>query len=757
MAKKLHGFEFWRSIGSPSRIVAPMVDQSELSFRHLCRQYGADLAYSPMLHGKSVAEQAAFLERFFTTNPADRPLFVQFCGHDPDLLLAAAKRVERYCDAVDLNLGCPQGIARRGRYGAFLLEETDVCVAIVRKLHEHLSVPVTVKIRKLRTWEDTIRTVLALQEAGASIITVHGRLKENIKERINTCDWDVIRRIKAHPDVRVPIFANGGIGCYEDVQACLAYTGADGVMSSEALLENPGLFSDGYRTLPGTSVRVTDRRSDAVDFAFEYLDIAEHYDEDPGAIRGHLMKMLFAPLKMHTALRNRLLSSHTIPEWRGAVGEVARMFGHRRAAAADDAALAVVKASCFLKPAQYAALVGGAAASVCTSAASAAAAAVPGADGAAGAGAAAVGSSSAAGAGAGASSAAPAAATPAGVACPAGVAGPAAPEGLEWLRCDILRPRAGGHSSALQQRKEKNNRKNAERKDRKLAAKQAKLARKQGGAAGAGAGAGDCGDEEEEEEEEVDSTAQASSGSAPAAAGGDCCGSSFAAYSAAAHEGEGAAAAPATDASQPPAKRRRVGSDGDGADGVASSASASADGGAMEGAGAVPVPPTAAGHPEAAGAAAGTAAGASTAGASKGRDDPAAVAAAAAAASEATHLLATTAWASFTGRRAVDADWEEWRVTRTDGPSCGYSKPDFLVDPLQPGLWYMRHQSGSASATAGRYAGRCGRKDGPQGFLSLIERPATTDVSTAAGAAGAAESATEASCAAAAAAVSGTA
>lgn len=67
------GWALFRAMGSPAYHVAPMVDQSELAFRQLCRRYGATCAYTPMLHARLFVESAAYREEHFTTCEARPP------------------------------------------------------------------------------------------------------------------------------------------------------------------------------------------------------------------------------------------------------------------------------------------------------------------------------------------------------------------------------------------------------------------------------------------------------------------------------------------------------------------------------------------------------------------------------------------------------------------------------------------------------------------------------------------------------------
>jgi tRNA-dihydrouridine synthase 1 len=308
---KLHGWEFWRSIGSPKLVAAPMVDQSELPFRMLCRRYGTQLAYTPMLHSRLFRDSAKYRQEHFTTCPEDRPLFAQFCGDDPETLLAAAQQLPAgACDAVDLNFGCPQGIARKGHYGAFLLSERDLLESIVRRLDTSLAVPVTVKMRLVnkQDLQDTINLASALEAAGASVVCLHGRTKEEKGQHQKGCDWDAIAAVRRR--IGVPMIANGGVRTYDDATRCLEVTGCDAVMSSEALLENPGLFA------PSSCSRDSGRRSLLLqeDLASEYLDLAKAHGCQSKCVKAHMFHFLYAALQLHTDLRSQLGQAKGIDE-----------------------------------------------------------------------------------------------------------------------------------------------------------------------------------------------------------------------------------------------------------------------------------------------------------------------------------------------------------------------------------------------------------------------------------------------------------
>ncbi|KAK7740572.1 tRNA dihydrouridine synthase [Cytospora paraplurivora] len=342
---KLHGRAFYESIGSPKYIVAPMVDQSEFAWRMLTRSFlpeserSSILAYTPMFHARLFVDSQKYRDSHFQPTPStaslvstqhqhqhqhqhqqpsgadpaaaadgqeherpyldgnpkiDRPLFVQFCANDPQALLSAAKLVAPHCDAVDLNLGCPQGIARKGHYGAFLQEDQELIHNMVRALHEGLDVPVTAKIRVLDTREATLAYARNVLSAGASILTVHGRRREQKGHMTGVADWEHIRYLREQLPPETVIFANGNVLQHGDLRRCLDATGADGVMSAEGNLSDPALFAE--PPAPGAEAEAAGEfwrgrdgrggwRVDAV--MRRYLDIMHRYvlNQEPPARR----------------------------------------------------------------------------------------------------------------------------------------------------------------------------------------------------------------------------------------------------------------------------------------------------------------------------------------------------------------------------------------------------------------------------------------------------------------------------------------
>ena len=112
-------WSWWNQLGNPQKVLAPMVGASERAFRMLCRRHGCDLAVTPMIHARLFGEcdklrRDVLRDLEGSVEAGDRPLLAQLCGDDKDVLLECARVCQHYVDGIDLNLGCPQGIAKRG-------------------------------------------------------------------------------------------------------------------------------------------------------------------------------------------------------------------------------------------------------------------------------------------------------------------------------------------------------------------------------------------------------------------------------------------------------------------------------------------------------------------------------------------------------------------------------------------------------------------------------------------------------------------
>lgn len=276
--------DFFNRLARPVKILAPMVGHSDQAWRILARKHGADICYTEMVHAEVFLRSNASAERnrWFTTDKDDRPLVVQICGNRPDIVLAAAKKLEKHCNAIDFNLGCPQNIAKKGRYGAFLQDDWELVGSIVSLLSQNLNVPVFCKIRIFEDIGRTVEYAKMIESCGCSLLAVHGRLREQRGEKSGLASWRHIKAVKAA--LRIPVIANGNIVEFSDIQECISFTKCDGVMVAETHLHNPLIFS-GLSASP-------------IEVFYDYLCIYESLESPvPNSIRQHFFKVFHVILR----------------------------------------------------------------------------------------------------------------------------------------------------------------------------------------------------------------------------------------------------------------------------------------------------------------------------------------------------------------------------------------------------------------------------------------------------------------------------
>ncbi|QCJ71015.1 tRNA dihydrouridine(16) synthase DusC [Providencia heimbachae] len=174
--------------------------------------------------------------------PSGTLVRVQLLGQHPQWLAENAYRaVELGSWGVDLNCGCPSKTVNGHGGGATLLKQPDLIYRAAKAMREAIpkELPVSVKIRL--GWDSSQfshEIADAVQQAGATELTVHGRTKDDgyKAERIN---WQAIGEIRRR--LSIPVIANGEIWDYESARRCIEITGCDAIMIGRGALNTPNL------------------------------------------------------------------------------------------------------------------------------------------------------------------------------------------------------------------------------------------------------------------------------------------------------------------------------------------------------------------------------------------------------------------------------------------------------------------------------------------------------------------------------------
>tara|TARA_B100002051_G_scaffold236827_1_gene238275 strand:+ start:5010 stop:5924 length:915 start_codon:yes stop_codon:yes gene_type:complete len=211
---------------------------SDQVFRKLVRRWAPEsLLFTEMVNATSL-ERGHGRRKVEELTKESGPIGVQLFDHRPTSMAEAARRAE---DAgaflIDINMGCPvRKIARKGG-GSGLIREPDLAARIIETVAAAVRIPVTVKTRL--GWcgadADPVSWCLQLQDAGARLLTIHGRTREQgFKGR---ADWTAIAAIKQA--LNIPVIANGDINSPDDAIRCLEQTKADGVMVGRGTMGAP--------------------------------------------------------------------------------------------------------------------------------------------------------------------------------------------------------------------------------------------------------------------------------------------------------------------------------------------------------------------------------------------------------------------------------------------------------------------------------------------------------------------------------------
>jgi tRNA-dihydrouridine synthase B len=226
-------------------LLAPMAAVTDLPFRTVCEEMGVGITITEFLSAQALEKGARKTVDKMTPSLGGRRFGVQIFGREPEpLALAAGMAVSIGASLVDINMGCPAKRVVAGACGSALMKEPELAQDLVRAVIAAVgpSVPVTVKHRA--GWDDKHQNApefaCALVEAGARMITVHGRTRT--QGFTGHSSRAIIGAVRRAVPAAIPVVGNGDVLSVDDYLGMREETGCDAVMIGRGAIGNPWLF-----------------------------------------------------------------------------------------------------------------------------------------------------------------------------------------------------------------------------------------------------------------------------------------------------------------------------------------------------------------------------------------------------------------------------------------------------------------------------------------------------------------------------------
>lgn len=233
------------NLGERPVLLAPMEDVTDISFRLMCKRFGADMVYTEFVSADALIRSVNKTQQKLNVSDEERPVAIQIYGRDVATMVDAAKICEAARpDILDINFGCPvKRVAGKGA-GAGMLRNVPLMLDITREVVKAVNIPVTVKTRLGWDADNKIIVELAeqLQDCGIAALSIHGRTRSQMYT--GEADWTLIGEVKNNPRMYIPIIGNGDVTSAEACKQRFEQYGVDAVMIGRGSIGRPWIFRE---------------------------------------------------------------------------------------------------------------------------------------------------------------------------------------------------------------------------------------------------------------------------------------------------------------------------------------------------------------------------------------------------------------------------------------------------------------------------------------------------------------------------------